>query len=222
MPDGRVVAVLGDVVGSREHRNRGAMRARLDDALSHANEHVAALQPLTPTIGDEFQGLYGDLPPALRATMLAALAAKPDVDLRFGVGLGSVEFPAADAGPYRQDGPAWWAAREAIGVAAEIPRSRQAPAGCRTFLVSHEQASGDYGVRIDQLVNAYLLCRDEILHRMDLVDARLLLGQLSGERQSVMARREDVTQSAVSQRSRRKGHYALLAAQQLLEGTARW
>jgi hypothetical protein len=219
-------AVIGDVVGSRGHLDRGILQGRLTDALERTNALVPAVQPLVVTVGDEFQGLYEDVASALDATLFARLALLGDVDVRFGVGWGTLEVYDASRAPFAQDGPAWWTAREAVERAAAAAKGREAARGSRTAFVG---GSGQDGGRAgsegpgrwrtpaeEDLVNAVLVCRDEIVWRMDARDARLAMALFAGEKQAVVAAREGVTQSAVSQRLVRSGAHALRRTRDLL------
>jgi|SRR5262245_43058670 len=207
MADDRVAALLGDVVRSRTHAERGRLQDRLREALSVANDRVEAVQPLTPTIGDEFQGLYASPGGALEATLLVRLALAGETDVRFGVGWGTLRLHDRPSAPFAQDGPAWWAAREAIDQIDRSQRSRESPRGLRTRLLVEGSAEGRAEPRPE--VEALLVCRDELASRLRARDARLLLGLLDGRSPSELAPEEGITPSAVSQRAIAKGLYAL-------------
>ena len=129
---GTYFAVLGDIVGSRAHDERASLQDQLRSALRSANGVLPAIQELVPTIGDEFQGLYRDLPAALEATLLVRVTLIGRADVRFGVGAGDLVLEPGPESPFGQDGPAWWAARDAIGRAAPSARRRESPQGLRT------------------------------------------------------------------------------------------
>ena len=74
--------------------------------------------------------------------------------------------------------------------------------------------SGD-DATLSSSINAYLLCRDALLARMDEKDARIVLGLLRGENQTSIAKALGITQSAVAQRLSRNGGYAILRADQV-------
>lgn len=216
----RVVAVLGDLVASREAPDRGALQRALEDALDTVNARVAAPQPLTPTVGDESQGLFDDLDQALAATLWTRLLLLPDTDVRFGVGVGELASYDAGRAPYAQDGPAWWAAREALEAVEQAEHTHASPPGWRTCVrLAHDPAprANDAfdGTDPEALVNAFLVCRDELVTRLDERDVRILLRCLEGESQAVIARLEAISASAVSQRLRRNGGYALLRTRHL-------
>jgi hypothetical protein len=202
------VAVLGDVVASRRHPDRERRLAAIGGALDLANRRVPATQPLTPTIGDEFQGLYVDLVSALDATLVVRLALLGEVDVRFGIGSGELlEYDAARA-PFEQDGPAWWAAREAVDMVRDLEQRRERPRGLRTRWIDEAvEASAQVGA-----VNAFLQCRDELVAAMDPRDADALLGLLVDEPLTSIAKRLGVSVSAVSQRAIRGGLYAIRQA----------
>ena len=106
--------------------------------------------------------------------------------------------------PRLQDGPAWWAAREAIEHMAGARRER-----LRTWLVAPDAA----------VVNAHLLCRDALVDRLNERGWRMLRAALLGRSQQRIAEEERITKSAVSQQFAR-GISALRDAQALLEQEA--
>lgn len=210
------VAVLGDVVASRRHPDPDRRRDRVEEAISVANERFEPIQPLTPTIGDEFQGLFVDLVSALDATLMVRLTLLGEVDVRFGIGSG--ELFAFDPGraPFEQDGPAWWSAREAVDLVRELPQGQERPRGVRTRWVEAESAR-PFEVAA---VNAFLQCRDELVAAMDPRDAAAMLGLLADEPLTRIAEAEGVSPSALSQRAIRGGLYAIRRAQRELREAA--
>jgi hypothetical protein len=205
----RTVALLGDVVSSRRHPDPAARRGRVGDALALANERLVATQPLTPTIGDEFQGLFPTVVSALEATLVVRLALLGEVDVRFGIGSGELFAYEAARAPFEQDGPAWWAAREAVDLVRDLSQRNEQPRGLRTRWVD---ADGDPPLVV-AAVNAYLLSRDELVTAMDPRDAVAMLGLLADEPLTRIAEAEGVSVSALSQRAIRGGLYAIRRAQ---------
>jgi len=229
-------AVIGDLVASRR-QERTSLHGVVVEALEAADRDVDAIQPLTPTLGDEFQGIYPDLAGALRACLLVRLHLKGRVDVRFGVGWGMILQLEPDREALGQDGPAWWSAREAIEELRESTRARGAPRGRATlFRVAGEREdapppTGDAEFRghrplvlapaVEPLVNALLVCRDELVAAMDERDARILLGLFEGLTPSAIAEKEGISQPAVSQRAARSGAYAVMAAERLVAEAVR-
>lgn len=207
--------MIGDLVGSRRIPDRRTAHEALARAFEVVGARVPALQPLAPTVGDEFQALYPDVAAALRATLALRLALGAGLDARFGIGAGWHESFAvrADATPLH-DGSAWWAAREAIDRASaeQSQRSRSA----RGWYVAAAEAASSHPPA--GLVNAYLLARDELVTPLDDRARRLMLGTLLGRTQAQLADAEGITQSAVSRSLQRNGAFALIDGIALLGG----
>ncbi len=197
-------ALIGDIVRSRELPDRADAQRRLTDVLAEVSAAAPGVQPLEPTVGDEFQGAYASLGEATRVGLLVRLGLLPAVDVRVGIGSGQTTVYDATRAPLLQDGPAWWAAREAIEAMAGPRRS-----GVRTWFVGPEPTAA--------LANAHLLCRDALVDRLSERGWRMLRLALLGESQTRISELEGVTKSAVSQQFAR-GITAVRAAQALLEG----
>ncbi|MEX2289240.1 MAG: SatD family protein [Mycobacteriales bacterium] len=198
-----VVALIGDVVRSRDHEDRKDVHARLTDALERTNGDMTALQALDVTVGDEFQGAYRSVADAVRATFLVRLHLLPDIDVRCGLGRGTLTVLQATRGKLVQDGPAWWAAREAIVRSHELEAQRGGrPRTTRSwFLAAPAGTCTPDEQHLEALVNALLVCRDELLHRNAVrKHAELLRDWILGAGQDDLARRHGISQSAVSQR----------------------
>jgi hypothetical protein len=206
------VAVIVDVSKSRSHADRRELQRQIEDSFRRVNDLVAADQPLQPTVGDEFQAAYPDVPTALHASLLARLSLPEGVDCRFGLGLGELATIGTGVAGALQDGSAWWAARRAID---EARRHEYSKLGfVRTWFRADDAGP------TEAFVNAYLLGRDQIVTAMNPRARRLLLGQLLGETQGQLAEQEGVTQSAVSQNLARSGANAVIAGEALLLETA--
>jgi len=212
------VALIGDLVGSRRSSDRSQVQQHLVAALAIANEGTTPVQALSPTIGDEFQGVYADVGSALRGSLLVRLALPADVDFRCGIGVGTLEIVGTSEYGHTQDGPAWWAARDAI-VEAKRRESGQHKHLRSWFAVSEREHTGGGGADAD-LVNAFLLCRDELVSRLDARQRRLVLGVLRGTSQKELATSEGISPSAVSQSLRRAGASAIIGATELAGGGA--
>lgn len=189
-------ALIGDVVGSRNVADRGDLHRRVTQTLAGTS--------LALTVGDEFQGSYPSVGAAIDAALTVRLGLAPDIDVRFGIGWGTVTVLDADTGI--QDGPGWWSAREAIEWAATA-QQQPALAAVRTAYRRH----GDTGPDPDA-VNAALLCRDHLLGSMDARSLRLLRGLLDHKTKKELAAMEGISASAVSQRTARDGLDLLVLA----------
>jgi hypothetical protein len=199
-----VATLIGDVVGSRRVADRSAAHRRLNRAL--ADVAANAIDAPAFTVGDEFQGSYPTVGAAIDAALSVRLAVAPGIDVRFGIGWGAVMVLDANAGI--QDGPGWWAAREAI----EWTASAQRQPGLALVRTSFR---GDGRDDVDA-INAALLCRDHLIGSLDDRSIRILKGLLSNHSKKDIAAAEGVSASAVSQRAGRDGLDLIAYASQYL------
>lgn len=206
-------AVILDVVRSRTHADRTAVQRALAEAAELVNGLVPAERPLVATVGDEMQGAYADVGSALHAVLLVRLMLQDPYDCRAGIGAGDWQPATEDAAIV--DGPAWWAARDAI-VEAKRRESTRQPGLRSWYRIGEGVEIGSAAPEPDQ-VNAYLSCRDEIVSMMNARQRRLTAGTIVGHSQAQLAEAEGITASAVSQNLRRCGATGLLAATALLE-----
>jgi hypothetical protein len=117
------IAVIGDVVNSRQIEQRATAQKRLQLLLAFLNDafHGSILAPFSLSRGDEIQALV------LRAAIVPDVVWEvgvrfPQSPIRFGFGLGQLSTPLAPI-PMETDGPAWWAARSAVESAAATRRN---------------------------------------------------------------------------------------------------
>lgn len=210
-----VVTLIGDLVGSRTHPSRRAAQEELLRALSLVNARLETVQPLEPTIGDELQGVFSSVADALQATLLMRLALPERMDVRCGLGVGPIEVVGASAYGLTQDGPAWWAARDAVDA---VKRGERRTPAVRTRLQPSRPPQEDPSMLEHDartgLVNGYLLCRDQVVGALDGRGRRLALGLLDGRTHADLAAAEGISASAVSQRVRRDGLTSLVASAQ--------
>jgi hypothetical protein len=208
-----VIAVIVDMVGSRRLSDRAEAQRVLDGAIARVDQQLSVPhEPLRPTVGDEQQGVYESLDDALASLLLIQLALPDGLECRFGLGVGPVGT-FASAGGRLQDGPGWWAAREAIET-VHAKQQRAAPSA-RTWVV----ASPDEDAGVHTAVrhaNAYLLARDQIVGAMNERTRRLTFGRCLGVTQRELAKTEGITQPAVSQSLANAGAAAVIEGFALL------
>jgi SatD family protein len=198
--------VIGDVVGSRRARDRSALHRAVTKALQGVAD--GAIDPPAFSVGDEFQGSYTSVGAAIEAAWMVRLLLAPEVDVRFGIGWGAVTVLDADAGI--QDGPAWWAARDAIRHTAEAQRQPG-------FALVRTTFRADDATRTDvAAINAALICRDHLLGSLDERSLRIVRGLMEGRSKKELAAAEGISASAVSQRTGRDGLDLIVTASQYL------
>jgi hypothetical protein len=206
-----VAAVIGDLVGSRRQRDQDGLFASIRDTLKEVNAEIRAIQPLQMTIGDEFQAVYATLAEALDACLMVRLRLAGTCDVRFGIGWGEISAYDPELAPMAQSGAAWWNARDALDEVSAAVSRRGWPRGLRTWVRGLES-------RTEATLNAWLLCRDELLSAMDDRASYITLGLMMGHRQRDIADGLSITQPAVAKRLKESGANAIFRAHQLFRG----
>lgn len=111
-----LIAVIGDVVESRKltPKRRQSLQRELAELLKLFNEKYrgAVLSRFLITLGDECQGLLGT-PEAFPELLWMVETTIPDIQMRWGVGLGRLVGPLEPMA-LGMDGPAFHNAREGI------------------------------------------------------------------------------------------------------------
>lgn len=180
----------------------------MSGALAALNADLAPWRPLRITVGDEYQGCFETVGQALQAALSLRLALGPEVDVRHGVGWGTTTV-LDDQGI--EDGPTWWAARDAIVTVEQAAAS--APGRHRR--TAYVRAEGQEGPATSP-VNAALLLMDERVSGLSPRSLSVLRGLLGGVSQKEIAGSLGISPSAVSQRVRSDGLAAVVAAHELL------
>jgi hypothetical protein len=113
-------AMIGDVVSSRSlsQQVRRELQSTMERLMTTLDERFqsAVLSRFTITLGDEFQALFTQ-PQCLPALIWLLEDALPNVDLRLGVGFGTLTTPLKREAAVGMDGPAFHAARAAVAEA---------------------------------------------------------------------------------------------------------
>jgi len=212
------IAVIADIVGSRLLADREGAQLLLEDAVTRVQAAVpGATRALTPTVGDELQGIYPDLDTALAGVLLIRLALPDDVDCRFGLGAGEVGVIASMTIGTIAEGPGWWAAREAIDSVHALQR-RTVP-GARTWTAAAPEAPAATHDAV-RIANAGLLARDHLVTAMGERARRIAYGRCLGRTQRELADAEGITQSAVSQLLAASGGSAIVEGYRALRSGA--
>ncbi|HEY0946222.1 MAG TPA: SatD family protein [Opitutaceae bacterium] len=110
----RVIAVIGDIVGSKEVARRDVFQRKLSAALeATGGEGRALASPYTITLGDEFQAVYREAGPIF-ADIVDVLAEIHPVRARVAIGVGELSTRLNPKQALGMDGPAFHRAREAL------------------------------------------------------------------------------------------------------------
>lgn len=110
-----MIAIIGDLIKSRQIQDRHSMQEQLKDCLDDINEKYSdiIISRFTITLGDEFQGLLLTGHNCLRILDEIALRIYP-ATIRYGLGVGELSTLINSGLCIRMDGPVFWKAREAI------------------------------------------------------------------------------------------------------------
>lgn len=208
-----VAAVIVDIVQSRAYPDQSELFDRVGGELDRINDRLRPIGPLAFTVGDELQGVMRSVPLAMDTTLLLQLHLSGICRVRCGIGWGEITAQGG-TGEYRgQSGSAWWRAREALDRVARSSRAQGWPRTLHTWIEGPPEVETDHA-------RAFLLCRDELLDRLDELGARIALGLIEGRTQQEIADQAGITQSSVAHRIARSGLYSLVRARDsLLEET---
>jgi DNA-binding CsgD family transcriptional regulator len=195
----KYLAVIGDVVKSREIPDRSRFQQQLRSSIRRVNEEFSSsiASNFVLTIGDEFQGLLKsvDRIPQLLAVIRSGI--HPIVQ-RVGIGIGSLDT-VLEPDAIGMDGPCFHRARDAIELAKT----------CGTSIEVETGYSND-AFRIYSLL--YSSLRKQWTVRQQQVFDLSMIG-LAGK---AIAQQLEITPSAVSQ------HLSAVGANIIFEATRIW
>ncbi|MEW6568398.1 MAG: SatD family protein [Chloroflexota bacterium] len=194
------IAVIGDVISSRETADRSALQERLQAAISVMNElfRASLASSFVLTLGDEFQGLL-KAPEELARLLARCRVELFPTEVRFGIGVGPLDTPLEPLS-LGMDGPCFHRAREAV----ERASNRETYVEVSTTGDSTNQPV----FSIYALLSAALRRRwtERQRHVVDLT--------MAGLEGKEIAARLAITPSAVSQHLRAAGASAIMEATQ--------
>ncbi|MEG0416691.1 MAG: SatD family protein [Erysipelothrix sp.] len=111
------IALIGDIINSKDYQNRNEVQNILSNKIGFLNDKYQKYlkSPITITLGDEFQCLIEDLGVCfLIIDELSLYLSLKNIELRFGIGVGTISTEIDENISIGADGPAYWNAREAI------------------------------------------------------------------------------------------------------------
>lgn len=214
-----VCAIIGDVVSSRRAAQRPLFET-LSRVLEWVNQEVDHVQPmsLAPATGDEIQGICSSIEAALKSTLFIQLKLRGQYDLRLGLGYGTTVSSLPGDPMVARSGTAWWNAREAIRAIVDLNRKRKGLP--HSAIWTRLRVGEDGNPLVEALTNGLLLFRDQTVQGMSQNDARITLELFRGRRQVDISRELNVSQSTVSNVSRKKGAALLIRYQEMLDAVA--
>lgn len=186
------VALIGDIRGSRELKDRQEAQQKFKGVIDSLNDDIpndSIVSQFTVTTGDEFQGLLTDATDAIEAAVSTSDRSHP-LRLRFGIGRGELDTEINPNQAIGMDGPCFHRAREAINSA------RKDGAWLRVGGWSDELDG-----RINSMFDLVQCVREDWTERQ----AQFALALKEEGAQNHVAERFDVSKSTVSQ-SLNAGH----------------
>jgi hypothetical protein len=195
----KYLAVIGDVVKSREVPDRSRFQQQLRSSIRRVNEEFSSsiASNFVLTIGDEFQGLLKsvDRIPKLLAMIRSGIH---PIEQRVGIGIGSLDT-ALEPEAIGMDGPCFHRARDAIELAKTCGTS-----------IEVETGYSNEAFRIYSLL--YSKIRKQWTTRQQQVFDLSMIG-FAGK---TIAEQLEITPSAVSQ------HLTAVGADVIFEATRIW
>lgn len=117
----KIIALIGDILSSREVSEREALQQKLEYTLNQVNRrNPALLSPYTITLGDEFQAVYRNADSLFEDIWRIMLGIFPR-RIRFSIGVGTLSTPINRRQAIGMDGPAFHFAREGIQQLKKTP-----------------------------------------------------------------------------------------------------
>ncbi len=108
------IALIGDIVSSRDIKNRAQIQKKLLRLFSGLNKNSKTLaSPFTITIGDEFQALYNKADTVFTDIWKILESMYPET-VRFSIGIGELSTRINKSQALGMDGPAFHFAREGL------------------------------------------------------------------------------------------------------------
>jgi hypothetical protein len=195
----KYLAVIGDVVRSRELPERGEFQQQFRRSISRVNEEFSSLiaSDFVLTIGDEFQGLLisADRISELLAVMRSGVH---PIEQRVGIGIGVLDT-AKEPVAIGMDGPCFHRARDAIELA-------------KSSGTSIEVVSG----HADEKFRIYALLYSNLRKRWTARQRQVFDLALTGMAGKAIAKQLGITPSAVSQ------HLNAAGAEAIFDATRIW
>ncbi|MFA6841147.1 MAG: SatD family protein [Sphaerochaetaceae bacterium] len=194
MVEKRYIAVIGDIVGSRQigRQERFEVQERLRRVLAEVTKTYAdaVVSPFMITLGDEFQGLLDGGRHLMRVLFRIQSELYP-VQIRFGIGAGTMATKIDTTSALGSDGPAYHRARTALSKLKDKDHRIKRTAE-RTAL-----EDPDFPMQTE-LVNTVLMMMGEIESRWSERNIRYVAASLgTGRTQSDVAAVFGVGQSTV-------------------------
>ncbi len=210
------VAIIGDLIKSREIQDRDEAQKKLNEVLEAINEKYgeSLASRFSITLGDEFQGLLNSSEQLFRLLFEIKYQLFP-LKVRFGVGLGDITTAIDPLESIGADGPAYHAARKMI---SEVKRTES---GKKSLICDLMVGVKEQDECLEAVNSGLCLLHFMEAHWSDKQRENIYDSLFNGLNQSEIARRRGLNQSTVHRSLSSAGYYeyekALKDFQRLLD-----
>jgi tetrahydromethanopterin S-methyltransferase subunit G len=193
------LAIVGDVVRSRELEDRGGFQQRLSKSITRVNEEFSSsiASDFVITIGDEFQGLMKRAEEIPQLLAMIRSETYP-IEQRIGIGIGRLDTQLEPIA-IGMDGPCFHRARDAIERAKSSGTSIEVETG-----------------HLDETFRIYALLYSCLRKQWTLRQQQVFDLSMMGFSGKAIAQRLGITPSAISQ------HLSAVEADVIFEATQIW
>lgn len=201
-------AVIGDIIDSKKSGDRNTIQKNLKEVLEHINEKYqdCLASKFMITLGDEFQGLLKDRNMVMTIINEIEMLMFP-VQIRFGIGIGSINTDINFNNSIEIDGPAYNRARRMINT-LQKKKFQYEEAYSNIMLCSEDENE-----EIDYLINSVLSVCSALKRNWSKRQAEIITVFIEcGENQYKAAEALKITQSSVSKALKNSNYYTYRAA----------
>ena len=211
------LAFVGDIRGSTQLADRYNIQNQFNEILQQINEQFAdsIASKFVITLGDEFQGLLHNSEPLFFILQEIERGMYP-VQIRFGIGIGTIHTEINPDRALGADGPAYNNARKAIEYLKQRENKNQTKAADIRIVISED-------IRLPvELINTTLLLLTTIKQGWSAQQHRVIRDILAHrDTQSNVAKRLNISQPSVQKSLSSGNYYAYQEAVTVIEQTLR-
>lgn len=194
------IAIIGDIVGSKELKDRNKVQKRLNYILQDINtmyrEDIKA--SFLITLGDEFQGLLSNPHNVMKIVEYIQVNLYP-VKIRFGIGVGNIDTDFTRDIALGADGPAYHRARKMVDELKNIEKSKKNQSVSVRFMGLDKN--------IDMLINSSLNGISLIYQNWTQKQRDVIIESLKDKSIKYVSEKIGITQSSVYKRLSSSGYY---------------
>lgn len=196
-------AIIGDIVGSKKIKDRGAVQSLLNDILNEINvTYKKDIQAnFLVTLGDEFQGLLSHPRHLLAIVETIRLRFYP-YTLRIGIGFGDLATKIIRDHAIGADGPAYYAARACIKAIKD--KNNKYEQGYQDIKLGLYEGDVDMSLLNTSLALATYISRDWTKKQVEVI--RLISSEAMSQRE--IGHLIGLDQSSVQRRLTSSGYFS--------------